>query len=71
MSKDQFEHSVNQELERLNEIIDFKIIHGVSYESDARKHRRLLIQAARAKHRRMAQGFIPNLFSFFRLNLSK
>ena len=65
MSKEQFENNIGKELERLNQIIDHKIIHGVRYDNEAKKHRRLIIQGARAERKRQRFGnFMVQMFSF-------
>ena len=49
MSKQQVERSVRAELELLNEIIDQKIIKGISYVREARRHKILISQIARLR----------------------
>lgn len=61
MSKEQFTPNIDKELERINQIIDFKIIHGVDYRNDAKRHRKLLIHAARAQRRKVSNPFNINL----------
>lgn len=62
MSKNQFKHNVDRELKKLNETIDMKILRGVSYRYEARKHKALLSQSRRVSRQ---QWF--GKFSFFSL----
>jgi hypothetical protein len=63
MSKKQYSRSVDQELKHINEIIDFKILHGVGYYGEARRHRQLLIQSARI-NKKKGRGIWNTLLSF-------
>jgi hypothetical protein len=47
MSKHQAIRTIRQEIEKLNEEIDFKIIKGVSYAREARRHKFLMSQLSR------------------------
>ena len=47
MSKHQIVRSLRQEIRRINYIIDQKIIKGISYYSEARKHKFLVSQLNR------------------------
>jgi hypothetical protein len=42
MNQHQFTQHVEQELSSLNWVIDEKIIQGISYKSEAKRHRELL-----------------------------
>lgn len=44
MSKFQFEKEIEAELKRLNDSIDRKIIRGISYAKESRRHKFLLSQ---------------------------
>lgn len=44
MSKHKYIKYVYNELKRINEIIDFKIAHGLSYKEETRLHKELLSQ---------------------------
>ena len=44
MSKQQVEKTIRAELSMLNEVIDQKIIRGLSYKSEARRHKLLISQ---------------------------
>ncbi len=65
MSKNQMVHIVSRELSNLNRQIDEKIVRGVSYDRDARRHKILLAQLAGVRRReRFAQrvlGFLSFL----------
>ncbi len=49
MSKTKMLYSIHDELKRLNEQIDIKIIKGQSYAQEARRHRSLRSQLNRAR----------------------
>jgi len=42
MSKYQLQHSIREELRRVNEIIDRKIVEGASYMRESKRHKKLL-----------------------------
>ncbi len=44
MSKNKYIKEIERELQRLNEVIDFKILHGLAYKEETRQHRKLLDQ---------------------------
>lgn len=44
MSKIQFIHNVRKEIRRLNKDIDLKIIKGLPYKAEARRHKFLVSQ---------------------------
>lgn len=52
MSKRQYIRAINEEIEKLNGIIDFKILHDSDYRKEARRHKRLLAQIRRTEARR-------------------
>lgn len=52
MSKKQYIHTLNQEIQKLNGVIDLKIVHGSDYKLEARRHKRLLAQIRREEARR-------------------
>jgi len=58
MSKYQLAQSVQKELEVLNRRIDQKILRGISYAMEARRHRMLL-----SKLTRLNQHSYPSFFS--------
>ncbi len=49
MSKNKLVYSIHDELKRLNEQIDFKIIKGQSYAKEARLHRKLRSQISQVR----------------------
>lgn len=51
MTKRQYLHIVEQELERLNESIDRKILSGLGYGSEAQRHKRLLGLTRELRHK--------------------
>lgn len=54
MSKHNVEKTIREELGRLNEIIDQKIIRGLSYRREAEKHSFLRARLARLSHSRVS-----------------
>jgi hypothetical protein len=52
MSKNQLAHSISVELRKLNEVIDMKIIRGLSYRAEARRHKHLLTKLNQANRQR-------------------
>lgn len=49
MSKQNFEKSLKKELRVLNEIIDMKIVRGLSYANEAKRHKFILSSLANVK----------------------
>lgn len=49
MSKQNFEKSLKKELKVLNEIIDMKIVRGLSYSNEAKRHKFILNSLANIK----------------------
>jgi hypothetical protein len=63
MSKQNLEKTLKRELENLNETIDRKILRGISYTVEARRHRILLVQLAKIR-RASDFGWFSKTFSF-------
>ena len=61
MSKHQIVRELRREIRKINQIIDLRIIQGLPYREEARRHKFLMSQLARIQPRR-----IP-LFSAFAL----
>lgn len=62
MTRHQYSKSIQQELRALNERIDYKILRGIQYADDARRHRML----RRSITRQHKGGFLTRLIpSFF------
>lgn len=66
MSKKQYLKALNAEIQKLNEIIDVKILHECDYKREARRHKRLLAEIRRREVRRslgrLTRVFIPAWF---------
>ncbi len=60
MSKHQYMKHISKELKKINEIIDFKILHGLNYKEETKRHKDLLGQISMFKPKRSF-----NLFSMF------
>lgn len=63
MSKQEYLKALNSELQKLNGIIDRKILHDADYRREARRHRDLLArlrkEEARRSLSRLVQFFLP------------
>ena len=66
MSKKQYLKAINKEIQKLNGIIDFKILHEYDYHREARRHKKLLNEL-RKEEMRSAFSFLvrPLTFSWF------
>lgn len=53
MSKKTYLRILNDEIQKLNGIIDYKIIHDYDYRAEARRHKKLLKQVRREEAGRM------------------
>ncbi len=58
MSQKQYLKTIEREIQRINRIIDFKIVRGEEYSREARDHK-LLLKKVRFYNR---QGFFRRLF---------
>ncbi len=61
MSKKQLLNTLSREIDFLNEKIDMKIVKGLSYQRDARRHQSLLATLERIAHqerRKKIFGFL-------------
>lgn len=54
MSKKQYIKALNEEIQKLNGIIDFKILHDADYKREARRHKELLTRIRREEARKSA-----------------
>lgn len=59
MTPKQYTRNIEREIKQLNRLIDFKILNGLHYREDSRKHKTLL-QKLRHQHRR---GLFSGIFS--------
>ena len=65
MTQTQYKKLIKTELQKLNELIDYKIIHGQNYESDSKRHKLLLRKINHQKHGSLfGRLFLQSLFSF-------
>ncbi len=62
MSKQNFEKSLKKELRVINEIIDMKIIRGLSYANEAKRHKFILSSLANIK--RANSNWMVRTFNF-------
>lgn len=56
MSKQNFEKALRDELEVLNETIDRKIIKGLAYADEARRHKKILSQILEIRRKTSRSG---------------
>jgi hypothetical protein len=66
MSKQEYIKALNREIQKLNGVIDWKIIHHADYHREARRHRTLLAQLRREEARRKVKGLFRFLMPAFR-----
>lgn len=62
MSKKQYLKALNAEIQKLNGIIDDKILYEKNYKREAQRHKKLLAEVRREE---MSRAF-GSLFGFFR-----
>lgn len=66
MSKRQYLKALNTEIQKLNGVIDLKILHDRDYRREAKRHRQLLAEIRREEVRRSLSVFArPLTFSWF------
>ena len=64
MSKQQYLRALNKEIQKLNGLIDDKIVHGYDYKREARRHKVLLQQLRKEERRRSVRTILRlGLFS--------
>ena len=61
MSQTQYLKMLEREIQRVNKLIDFKILHGESYSKEARDHKLLLKKVRYATRSR--QSFFTRFFA--------
>ncbi|MCX6703162.1 MAG: hypothetical protein NTV02_00525 [Candidatus Zambryskibacteria bacterium] len=64
MSKQNLEKALRDELEILNDTIDRKIIKGLSYASESRRHKFVLSQILDIRRRETRSGWFSKSFGF-------
>lgn len=64
MSKQQYLKALNKEIQKLNGVIDNKIMHHGNYKREARRHKELLRQIRKIEQRRKSI-LSPFRFNFF------
>ena len=67
MTREHFTKKAQEEIENLNRVIDMKIIKGVSYKNEARRHKFLLSKIGNSTRIQRflfskSAGFMTNLF---------
>lgn len=65
MSKYQLTKEIQKELDILNRRIDDKILRGVSYGNEAKRHKMLLAQLTRFNRHSSGKGIFARMFSGF------
>ncbi len=66
MTQIQYAFAIDQELRKLNEKIDLKIVYGESYASEARRHKMLLDQARKLKRKKLNRFMSKIISPFFK-----
>jgi hypothetical protein len=66
MSQRKYLKALNAEIQKLNEIIDWKILENVDYRREARRHKILLRQLRSDESRRKLSHFFALLFPLWR-----
>ena len=64
MSQTQYLKLIEKEIQRINKIIDFKILHGQDYSKEARDHKILLQKIRVNTKKNFMNKFFPFLFQF-------
>jgi hypothetical protein len=62
MTQYKYAKEVEREIKRINEIIDFKILHGFGYKEDTRVHKKLLSQLGSLKRHKPRFKLFSMLF---------
>ena len=63
MSKNNLEKALREELDVLNDVIDRKIIRGLSYAREARRHRFILSSISEIRRAQNSSGWFAKSFS--------
>ncbi len=66
MSQREYLKALNSEIQKLNEIIDRKILHDADYRREARRHKALLTQLRRDESRRRFSRLLRVFFPLWR-----
>lgn len=66
MSRKTYLRLLNDEIQKLNGVIDYKIIHNHDYRSEARRHKKLLRQIRREEAGRMVARSFATLLPKWR-----
>jgi hypothetical protein len=66
MSQREYLKALNAEIQKLNEIIDWKILENVDYRREARRHKMLLRQLRSDESRRKFSHLLGHLFPLWR-----
>ncbi len=66
MSERAYLKALNKEIQKLNEVIDRKILEDMDYHKEAKRHKKLLNQLRRDESRRRFSNLVSLLFPIFR-----
>ncbi len=64
MSQTQYLKMLEKEIQKLNRVIDRKILRGEEYWKEARDHKLMLRKVQHLTHRSLFQRLFPNVFQF-------
>ncbi len=62
MSQQKYVREMERELKKVNEIIDFKILHGYGYKVERQRHKKLLNQIGSLRRHKPRFNFFSILF---------
>ena len=65
MNKYEVAKHLEKEIDRVNEVIDRRIIHGLSYQQEARKHKLLLVRLSHIRRGAPLGWSFERVFSLF------
>jgi hypothetical protein len=66
MSQREYLKALNSEIQKLNEIIDRKIMNDVDYRREARRHKALLTQLRKDESRRRFSSLLTSFLPMWR-----
>lgn len=65
MKYQQFQEKIEDQIESLNMLIDEKILHGISYRAEAKRHKALIKWARRDRQHRSIFAKLASLTALF------
>lgn len=65
MNRKEYLKALNDEIQKLNGVIDYKILHNDDYRREAYRHKRLLTQLRKEQSARFISGLVRRLVPTF------